>query len=239
MQILTIRHVPFEHLGRISQALDAVGFGCTYLDLYRQPAAECSLDTFAGLILMGGPMSANDNLDYIRRELCFIEAALSLDKPVLGICLGAQLVAKAAGATVYRNPVKEIGWAPIYWTEAGQDDLLFAGLKQSETVLHWHGETFDLPRGAQWLAWSDSCRHQAFRLGRAYGLQFHLEVTPEMVSNWLTQEANSADVAGLAGPIDPSANLIRLTELSGIVFSGWCEMVKSTAPARSTSSERA
>ncbi|MCW5979662.1 MAG: type 1 glutamine amidotransferase [Bryobacteraceae bacterium] len=239
MQILTIRHVPFEHLGRISEALEAGGLDWTSLDLYREPRAACSLDSHAGLIVMGGPMSANDNLDYIRRELYLIQEALSLDKPVLGVCLGAQLIAKAAGATVYRNPVKEIGWAPIYWTEAAREDLLFSGLEQPETVFHWHGETFDLPRGAQWLAWSDSCRHQAFRIGRAYGLQFHLEVTAEMVSDWLSQEVNSADVAGLAEPIDPAANVPRLADLSATVFGRWCEMVKSAAAARRSDRGRA
>ncbi len=224
MQVLAIRHVPFEHLGRISQALEAAEIGCTCLDLYRQPEAACPLDSFSGLIVMGGPMSANDDLDYLRRELRLIETALSLAKPVLGICLGAQLLARAAGAAVYRNPVKEIGWAPVYWTEAARNDLLFAGLDQPETVFHWHGETFDLPRGAQWLAWSDACRHQAFRIGRAYGLQFHLEVTPEMICDWLGQEVNGADAAGLARPIDTDANAVRLAELSRIVFGRWCEM---------------
>ncbi|MBI1895820.1 MAG: type 1 glutamine amidotransferase [Acidobacteria bacterium] len=232
MRILTIRHVPFEHIGRIAETLDSAKVDCTYLDLYREPAAACSLDSFAGVIVMGGPMSANDNIDYIRRELCLLEEALSLGKPVLGVCLGAQLLAKAAGANVFRNPVKEIGWASIHWTEAARQDRLFAGLEQPETVFHWHGETFDLPRRAEWLAWSDSCRNQAFKIGRAYGLQFHLEVTPEMVSDWLRQEANCADVAGLADPIDPGANVTRMTELSATVFGRWCEMVKSDAPAR-------
>ena len=232
MRILAIRHAPFEHLGRISEALEAGNLDCTYFDVYREPTAACLLDSYAGMIVLGGPMSANDNLDYIRRELCLIEEALSLDKPLLGICLGAQLIAKAAGATIYRNPVKEIGWMPIYWTDASREDRLFAGLRQPETVFHWHGETFDLPRHAQWLAWSESCRHQAFRVGRAYGLQFHLEVTTEMVSDWLSQEANSADVADLAGPVDPGANVSRLIDVSATVFGRWCEMAKSVAGTR-------
>jgi GMP synthase-like glutamine amidotransferase len=181
---------------------------------------------------MGGPMSANDRFDCILRELRLIEEALALGKPVLGICLGSQLIARAAGAKVYRNPVKEIGWAPVYWTEAAGQDPLFAGHHASELVFHWHGETFDLPRGAQWLAFSDACRHQAFRLGSAYGIQFHLEVTPEMVADWLAQEVNQADVAGLAEPIDPGVNAARLAEMSAAVFGRWCDLLMPAADGR-------
>jgi GMP synthase-like glutamine amidotransferase len=231
MQVLTIRHVPFEHVGRISDALREAGIGCANLDLYRDAAAPCLLEEYSGLILMGGPMSANDGLDYIRRELGLVESALSMNMPVLGICLGAQLIAKAAGAAVYRNPVKEIGFAPVYWTERAAEDGVFGGLKDPETVLHWHGETFDLPRGAEWLAYSDACKHQAFRLGSAYGLQFHLEATPEMVADWTTQAENCADMACAEGPIAPGTNAVRLGELSKLVFGRWCEMVKSRAAA--------
>lgn len=229
MQVLAVRHVPFEHLGRIAGALQAAGLECAYWDVYNQPSLAVSPDAYAGFIFMGGPMSANDDLEFIRRELRMIEQALSHDKPVLGVCLGAQLIAKAAGAKVYRNKAKEIGWAPIYWTEAARDDALFAGLDPAPVVFHWHGETFDLPAGAQWLAWSDLCRHQAFRLGASYGIQFHLEVTKEMVADWMCQPDNSADVAGLKEPIDPGLHVAQLAELSDTVFGRWCEMVKAVA----------
>jgi GMP synthase (glutamine-hydrolysing) len=153
--------------------------------------------------------------------LQLIEEFAALDRPVLGICLGAQLIARAAGARVYRNAVKEIGWAPVYWTDAGRHDGLFTGLDQPENVLHWHGETFDLPAGAEWLAWSDACRHQAFRLGRAYGVQFHLEVTPAMVADWLGQEVNRTDAVEFAAAADPVRGFGRLRELSEIVFGRW------------------
>lgn len=225
MRVLVIRHVPFEHLGRIAPALESRGIGCDYLDLYLDPHARCDLHAYGGLISMGGPMSANDDLPYIARELRMIEEALSRGKPLLGVCLGAQMVARAAGARVYRNPVKEIGWAPIHFTDAAREDALFAGFAEPETVFHWHGETFDLPAGANWLAWSRDCRHQAFRLGAAYGLQFHLEVTPAMISDWLGQEANRGDVAGLSGPVDPQTNDARLAELSSTVFGRWCDLL--------------
>jgi GMP synthase (glutamine-hydrolysing) len=142
--VLVLRHVPFEHLGTISTALDCANIGHAYADLYAHPMAPVLLDSYAGVVLMGGPMPANDNMDYIHRELQLIEQVVAAGKPVLGICLGAQLIAKAAGARVYRNSVKEIGWAPVYWTEAGRRDPLFAGLNQPENVLPWLGGTFDL-----------------------------------------------------------------------------------------------
>jgi GMP synthase-like glutamine amidotransferase len=229
MRVLVIQHAAFEHLGTLAPVLASRALECDHLDLYRNPQAPCDLTSYAGLIVMGGPMSANDDLPYLARELHLIGEALASDTPVLGICLGSQLLARAAGARVYRNTVKEIGWAPVYWTEAAREDLLFAGFERPETVFHWHGETFDLPAGAQWLGWSDACRHQAFRLGRAYGLQFHLEVTPGMVSDWLSQDANHDDVAGLTATVDPAAHAASLEKLSATVFGRWCELVETAA----------
>ncbi|MGC8794935.1 MAG: type 1 glutamine amidotransferase, partial [Bryobacteraceae bacterium] len=144
---------------------------------------------------------------------------------VLGVCLGAQLIAKAAGARVYRNRVKEIGWAPVYWTRAAREDALFRGLEQPEQVFHWHGESFDLPRGAHWLAYSDACRHQAFRLDpHVWGLQFHLEVTPEMIRDWCCVPENQADLRELAEAPDPEGPVERLAEVAAIVFGRWSSL---------------
>lgn len=230
MAVLAVRHIPFEHLGLIAAALDSEGIDYSYLDLYRNSRPPVSPDSFDGLILMGGPMSANDKFDYIGRELQLIEEAVAASKPILGVCLGAPLIAKAAGARVYGNPVKEIGWAPVYWTEAARSDRLLEGLAAPETVFHWHGETFDLPAGAEWLASSDACRNQAFRLGdSAYGFQFHLEVTPEMISDWVQQDLNCGDVRELDVLPDPYANAARLDELARLVFGRWCGLVKSAS----------
>jgi GMP synthase-like glutamine amidotransferase len=220
MRVLVFRHVPFEHLGLIAPALEANGIQWEYVDLFRNPDAPFSLDSAAGVISMGGPMSANDDLSYLRRELRSIEEAVGSGTPVLGVCLGAQMIAKALGAKVYRNEVREIGWAPVYWTDAARQDAVFGGLTQPETVLHWHGETFDMPSGAEWLAWSDACRNQAFRVGSGvYGLQFHLEVTPEMVKEWCAEDPG-------AGPIDPCENASRLSELAGMIFGRWAKIVR-------------
>ena len=173
-------------------------------------------------------MSANDDLPYLRHEIEILSRAIHEGRPVLGICLGAQLIAKAAGARVYRNPRKEIGWFEIRLTESGAADPLFAGVPPAETVFHWHGETFDLPPGAAWLASSDYCRHQAFRLGRAvYGLQFHLEVTPAMIAQWCTEDENCGDVRELEAPLDTDRNQDRLAQLSELVFGHWCDLLAS------------
>jgi GMP synthase (glutamine-hydrolysing) len=214
MRVLVFRHVPSEHLGRIAESLESAGVAFEYVDLAAGPPVESA----AGLVFMGGPMSANDDLPFIRQELELIRQAVAAGQPVLGICLGAQLIAKALGARVYRNPVKEIGWFPVDWTEAARRDPLLAGLSGPETVFHWHGETFDLPRGAQWLAQSERCRNQAFRAGAGvYGFQFHLEATPEMIAGWVTQD--------LTAPLDPCANAARLAELSNLVFGRWARVV--------------
>jgi GMP synthase-like glutamine amidotransferase len=179
---------------------------------------------------MGGPQSANDDLPFVHRELAIIAEAVRAAKPVLGVCLGAQLLARGAGARVYRNPVKEIGWAPVTLTAEAAQDTLFRDLETVETVLHWHGETFDLPAGAVHLALSGACRNQAFRLGSAtYGLQFHLEVTPEMIDDWCHQDANSSDVRELTYSIEVVAHKERLAKLSEIVFGRWASLVRTAS----------
>lgn len=228
MKVLAARNVPFENLGAIGASLRDSGLGYDYLNWYDKDAHTGDLRAYAALIVMGGPMSANDGSPHIRGALRLIEKACSAGIPVLGICLGAQLIARTLGAVVYRNPVKEIGWAPVFWTDAGRRDRLFRGLSSPEVLFHWHGETFELPKGAEWLAYSEECLHQAFRMGdNIYGLQFHLEVSPEMIADWLTQPANETDVSQLASPIDPGLNSVRLRKLAGIVFGRWCETVTS------------
>jgi GMP synthase-like glutamine amidotransferase len=110
---------------------------------------------------------------------------------------------------------------------AATRDPVLRGVAFSDTVFHWHGETFDLPTGAELLAYSTACRHQASRVGRnIYGLQFHLEVTPEMIADWLQQDANCGDVREITTPVDPEANAARLKELGALVFGQWCGLVE-------------
>lgn len=174
-----LQHVSFEGLGSIAPWLEASGYEITNTSFF-ESAQLPDLKRIDLLVVMGGPMSVNDESEFpwLLSEKQFIREAIHSGKPVLGICLGAQLIASAMGARVYRNPVKEIGWFPIQGM-LPKDSSLFA-FPASEKVFHWHGETFDLPPGAVRLAKSDGCENQAFQLGRsAIGLQFHLETTPE------------------------------------------------------------
>ena len=141
---------------------------------------------------------------------------------MLGICLGAQLIAKALGAHVFRNREKEIGWAPVYFTDAADGDPVLGGLPSPTTFFHWHSETFALPAGAESLAYSDKCRQQAFRFhNTVYGIQFHPEITPEMIVDWSTQPGNCGDAASLDGPLDPNA--ADTLPLARRILEGWLD----------------
>jgi GMP synthase (glutamine-hydrolysing) len=202
MAILVLRHEVFEDLGHFADTLVRRNLSFLYNDL-GTPIPD---DAFEALVIMGGPMSANDPIPGLKAELGVIERALAAGTPVLGICLGSQLIAKALGARVYRNRELEIGWEPVHFTEAGRADPLFRGMKSPQTFFHWHGETFDLPAGAEWLAWSEKTRHQAYRYGRnVYGIQFHPEVTAPMIAEWSAEPVNCGDVETLDGPIDATA----------------------------------
>jgi GMP synthase-like glutamine amidotransferase len=223
MRVLAFRHVPFEGIGSIAPLLEARGITCDYADLYREGATDPDIAAYAGLIFMGGPMSANDPLPYLDRERALIRQAAGREQPILGICLGSQLIARSLGGGVHRNPEKEIGWFDLHFTEAAADDALFGRIPGPETVFHWHSDTWELPPGAVLLAWSKACRNQAFRSGsNIYGLQFHLEITPAMIDEWGLQEENCGDVRELDAPLDPHCNGERLGELSKLVFGRWC-----------------
>jgi GMP synthase-like glutamine amidotransferase len=226
VKVLAFRHVPFEGAGHIASVLEDRGIGLEYADLYREGASLPDTSAYAGLIFMGGPMSANDPLPYLDRERALIAEAAGRGQPLLGVCLGSQLIARALGADVHRNGEKEIGWFDIHFTEAAAEDPLFQGLREPEKVFHWHGDTWELPEGAQLLAWSQACRNQAFRAAEnIYGLQFHIEVTAEMIADWQIQDENCGDVRELPAPLDAFANSARQSELSKVVFGRWCDLL--------------
>src|SRR5690554_3748130 len=171
------QHVPFEGLGSIEEWLQAKQFHLTATRFYENTALP-ELQAVDFLIVMGGPMSVNDEVQHpwLTAEKQFIQQMILAGKPVLGICLGAQLIASAMGARVYPNPEKEIGWWPIYSVANGNNDVF--RFPPVTSVFHWHGETFDLPDGAIRLAESAGCGNQAFQLGHTVvGMQFHLETT--------------------------------------------------------------
>lgn len=226
MRVLVFRHVPFEGLGLFEPVLDAQGIAFDYCDLYRPGARLPDASSYAGLIFMGGPMSVNDQLPFVLQEMRLIERAASRDTPTLGICLGSQMIARALGGRVYRNAEKEIGWFDIHLTAAGLRDPMLGHLAPVETVFHWHGDTFDLPPGAECLASSQRTRHQAYKVGPSiYGLQFHLEVTPEMIADWSQESENCGDMEALEAPFDPWFNHPRCRDAAHSVFGEWCEIL--------------
>jgi GMP synthase-like glutamine amidotransferase len=212
--LLVLRHEPFEHLGYFEEILQNQNVSFVYSDL----DDILDLGGHDGLIVMGGPQSANDPA--MSAELHFVQQAIDAKTPVLGICLGAQLIAKALGAHVYRNREKEIGWAPVHLHAAAEEDPVFGGLPSPATFFHWHNETFTLPPGADSLAYSDKCLQQAFRYREAvYGIQFHPEITAEMIVDWCDQPVNRGDADTLDDPIDPHAE--DTAPLAQYILEGW------------------
>ncbi len=182
-----LQHVPFEGLGSIGPWLESAGYQITTTKFYESTSLP-DLDQVDLLIVMGGPMSVNDEdrFPWLRIEKQFIRKSIESGKAVLGICLGAQLIVSAMGESVYPNRRKEIGWFPIQGIDHQQESVFH--FPPSIEVFHWHGETFDLPDGAVLLARSEACENQAFQLGKTViGLQFHLETTPESASEIVTK----------------------------------------------------
>ena len=178
----------FRHEGT-----EGPGYFATYLDEHRIPWRLVKVDAgdtvpaeareYSGLAFMGGPMSVNDPLPWIPRVLALINGAVAADVPVLGLCLGGQLISKALGGTVSPNPVKEIGWGRVTVEDNAQARAWFGELREFVSF-HWHGETFTIPAGATRLAASPYCANQAFAFGKHLGMQCHVEMTPEMIRSW-------------------------------------------------------
>jgi len=198
-QTLALRHVAFEDLGLLGPLLERRGHAIRYVDV--PVAALDDVDPLAPdlLVILGGPIGVYENESYpfIDAERTLIAARVAARLPTLGICLGSQLIASALGARVYPSGVKEIGWAPLTLTAAGRASCL-AHLEDT-AVLHWHGDTFELPDGATLLASTPLCKHQAFSLDdrRTLALQFHAETAGRALESWLV--GHTAEIAATEG----------------------------------------
>jgi len=187
-KVLVCQHVDYEILGTLDPLLQESHIDIGYVNFGRNPNAEPSLDGYDGLILLGGSMNIGeeDQFPHLLYERSLIKDGLKRDIPILGICLGAQLVAATLGARVQKLPQMEIGWYDIELTEAGKKDPLFKDFKHSEKIFEWHGYGFELPKDAIYLASSKECPYQAFRYGeKVYAFQYHLEVDQAMIERWL------------------------------------------------------
>ncbi len=206
MRLHCLQHVPFEGPARLADWAERRGHPLTISHLYAGDPLP-AIDRFDRLVVMGGPMGVADEAEHswLAHEKARIEEAIAAGKSVVGICLGAQLIAEVLGASVSRNPVKEIGWFPIQFTDAGLASPLCDGLPAVPEVFHWHGDTFTLPSGAMQLARSAHCEQQAFLFeDRVLGLQFHLESTPDSVAAICTHSADE---------ITPAASIQTAAEM--------------------------
>ncbi len=196
--VQAIRHIGFEDLGSFASPLREAGYDIEYIDVAeREPA---TLDPLGAdlLVVLGGPIGVYDHDAYpvIAEEIGVLRARIAADRPTLGICLGAQLMAAALGARVYPGPAKEIGWSALELSDTAEPNPL-AALRGVE-VLHWHGDTFDLPKDSTLLASTPLCTNQAFSRGpNVLGLQFHPEVLGARIEHWLLGHANELATAGI------------------------------------------
>lgn len=187
-KLLISRHIACEGPGYLGEVLKQKDIDHHTVKVDAGEALPETLDGYDGLVLMGGPMSVNDTLPWIPPALSLIRQAQERDMPVLGHCLGGQLIAKALGAEVAANPAPEIGWLPVQQVANPYDWL--TGLAPQFNAFHWHGETFSLPQGASRILASQACNNQAFVMGRTLAMQCHIEVTASMVPEWATLYAD-------------------------------------------------
>ena len=194
--IVIFRHAPIEGAGYFAEFLDERALPWQLVCIDAGEAVPQNVSACSGLVFMGGPMSVNDDLPWIPKVLALIRDAVAHDIPVLGHCLGGQLISKALGGAVTRNPVKEIGWGKA--TVSGNDTAhAWFGDTQSFDAFHWHGETFSLPQGAVHLLSSAGCANQAYAIGKHLALQCHVEMTAQMIGDWCGVGAD--EIAASAG----------------------------------------
>ncbi len=213
MNVLIIKHVEIEGPGLIEYYLKQEKISYQILQL-KAGLHLPRLDGLTHVIILGGPMNAyeEDLYPFLREEDLFIKEAIQRGKSILGICLGAQLIAKAFGGKVLKAPMKEIGWYDISLTGVGSSDPLFSNLPKCFPVFQWHVDTFEIPKGAKLIATSTLIPHQAFRYGEnAYGLQFHLEVTQEIIQSWM--ETYEEEWEGSEKPLFSKDEILTETEM--------------------------
>ncbi|HKD68057.1 MAG TPA: gamma-glutamyl-gamma-aminobutyrate hydrolase family protein [Candidatus Binataceae bacterium] len=230
-KIWVLQHTECETLGTIADALEAEALAWQCVRVFEGKPVPAQIGDAGGLILMGGPMGVyeQDRYPHLKDELRLIDSALKAGKPVLGVCLGSQLLAAALGAVVARGSRKEIGWYPVRLSEAAGADRLWSAAPTEFMALHWHGDAFDLPQGAVNLASSELTAHQAFRYGKsAYGFLFHLEMTEEMIAGITSafgEELREAGGDESQLEAQSAVNCDKLQMIGETVFSRWARLV--------------
>ena len=205
--VAIFRHIPTEGPGYFATFLDSHSIPWRLVKIDANEMLPVNASQFSGLVFMGGPMSVNDDLPWIAPELTLIRQAVANDIPVLGHCLGGQLISKALGGVVGKNPVKEIGWGEVSVADNPAARGWFGELSKFNSF-HWHGEAFSLPNGATRVLSSPYCENQAFTLGLHLGMQCHVEMTEDMVKAWC--QTGSEEIAGSSGPAVQSAEDMQM-----------------------------
>jgi len=232
-QILVFRHAPHEGPGYLADFLARHRLAHKLVRIDAGEPVPKSIAGISGLVLMGGPMSVNDRLPWIPPTLALIREAVERDIPVLGHCLGGQLMAKALGGRVTRNRIKEIGWLPVRVIASPVASEWLDGLAPQFEVFHWHGETFSsLPPGATAILKSRDCRHQAFVLGKHLAFQCHVEMTPALVRSWA--RAGATEIAKPTATVQSDqqmrVNLVaraeRMNRIADVFYSRWIAGLK-------------
>jgi GMP synthase (glutamine-hydrolysing) len=238
--LLVLQHIACEPPAAFEDELRARGLELVRVELDEGETLPAS-DEFAGVVVMGGPMGAyeDERHSWLADEKRFLREAVERDLPVWGVCLGAQLLAASLGGRVYEGERPEVGLLPVELTAAAAGDPVFGDAPAVFPTLQWHGDTFDLPDGAALLARSPAYPHQAFRVGRSYGLQFHVEVTPELATQWGEVPAYARSLEAILGPGalerlvgDLAASAPTTLPLARGLFGRWLErVVRVPAPA--------
>jgi len=221
-KILIIKHVENEGAGTLETFFKGRGFVPVILELAKGESFPENTGAYKAVVIMGGPMNVYEEEKYyfLKEENNFIKDIVKEEIPFLGVCLGAQLLAKALGAKIKKAPIKEIGWYEIGLTEEGKEDVLFKNISQKFNVFQWHEDTFDIPKKAGLLSVSDTGINQAFKYGKnAYGFQFHIEATPQMIEGWLKNELLPAERSKII--LESYKNKVEYERRAHIIYSNF------------------
>jgi len=230
---IALRHLDFEDAGTFAAILGESGYQLQYLDPTIDGMDHAVMQRADLLMVLGGPVSVDDGQRYpfLEQELSIVRERLDTGNPLLGICLGAQLIARAMGTRVEPLGIKEIGFSPLTLTDAGKHSVL--SVLGETPVLHWHGDQFDIPADAIYLASTSVCPHQAFSIGHnVLGLQCHLEADVRNIEHWLIGHANELAHAGIDPRTlrkDAAASGERLTRAASAVFAAWLNQLEQKA----------
>lgn len=230
--VLVIKHSKTEGAGFFGTFLDQKNIPWCMLYIDEGDVLPNDISAYSGLVMMGGTMSVNDNLPWIPEELELIRQAISMNLPVLGHCLGGQLISKALGAKVGANPYKELGWGNVQAVAIEEAINLF-GAAEFESF-HWHGETFALPEGAKHLLSSAHCHHQAYQIGSALAFQCHIEMTADMVKTWCTQGVDELAEFNTSPGVQQANQILdrlqqRIANLNNIAANVYSQWIKGLA----------